>query len=221
VPVALALAPRMLSRGRWIHLAVGTAIVLSPYAWAAMCAYPASKFVLSATHTINTWQLLADYLARDWRAVFRISATCVAAVGAILLTAAAMRRDVAPDGRLRPSVPDPILAMLLMLLSFLGFFYHVVPEYFLVLLPLLVIDLKRCQVPTRLVVVLTTILLAVPMLPDVLRYFVRFDLGPDWIRSAHKSASVLVSVICLLASCGLIGLHFHRRPVGQIPRIAP
>lgn len=203
LPFALALAPTVLSRGRWAYFVAGGAILSVTYAWSSICDYSASKFVLPAVHTINFWQVLADDPSWDWNWRFRISLAAMIAVASVQLAFAALRRRSDQDGRLRLALPDPILTGLIVVLAFLGFFYHVVPEYFLILVPFLVIFLHRFRASGGLLLCLVTALLAAPIIPDVLRYFVRHQLGPDWMRAVHVVSGILVSVLCLGASIGL------------------
>lgn len=204
VPLAAVLAPFMLNRKHWRFLVAGLAILLLTYSGAPGCHYPVSGFVLPAPHTITVWQLMVDWSGQDWSRSFRVSALLVMMIGGLQYAVASLRWNPLRGSPPKLHAPDPAVAYLLLLLAFLGFFYHVVPEYFLVMIPFLLIFLQRNHVSARVLVGSLGFAIALPIVPDILRYWVRFNIGPDWSREAHQAGCVLVSCLCIACSSALL-----------------
>lgn len=208
VPMALVLAPRLLTGRGLPFLALGFACAAAVYGWGASCRYASERYVLAASHTINGWQWFAAGAAPDWSGMLRQSAVAVMAIGLPLVLLTGLRRR--GEG-FQAGWPEPLAATLIGLFSFLGAFYHVVPEYFLAPLPLLMFLMRRAGVSGVHVALWCAGLAAMPIVPDVLRFFVRYGLGPPVLTLLHRWSSLGVSLGCVVAM-GLV-LALHLRPV--------
>lgn len=214
VPVALMLAPFLLRWRTLPYLVLGSGLVAATYLWGAQCGHEASRLVLPADHTVNVWQVLSTvWLAEDWVLCFRLSFVCMVIVGGVQLLACMWRRGAGVPFAL----PQPVTGSLIVLLAFIGFFYHAVPEYFLVLMPLLLLRMREWSLSTSHIVFVLGLLLATPLVADVLRYFVRFDLGPDYLVVLHRAGCTWVTLMSLGLSCWLV-VQDRRHRQGEMRR---
>lgn len=196
VPIAAALVPQLMNRKGLAWLALGATLVAALYTRGALCHYEVHRFVLAAVHTVSAWQWLVPALDLEWVSALRLSALAVLGLGLPLLALSALRAE-------NPGRPDPLRSSLVALFAFLGVFYHVVPEYVLVTVPLLLLHAKDLRWTDTRIVIALGLLAALPIVPDVLRFFVRHGHGGEWLVVLHRAACVAVSLVCVFLAIAI------------------
>lgn len=183
-----------------IALGIGLFLMLAPYVMTLGCPHQAN-YVLGAIHTISFWQALFPMMGYDWHQAFRWS-TGVFLIAAVLLMLLCMRHQSGLV--IRDRLPAVDVVICLPLLAFFALSYHVVPEYFLLVLPFLWLLMLRQEWNEVSIIGVVGVGYCLPLVPDVLRYLVSIKYDLPGLTFFHHGATIILSAATFCLSIAVL-----------------